>query len=49
MMDDVVNEVREEKMIQIVTENIPNYKEIAYFIDTKEKEVMLDTLCSSFN
>jgi len=39
MMDDVFKEAREDNFIQIVTDNTPNYKEIAYLLIQKRKKL----------
>ena len=45
MMDNIVEEVGEDNVIQVVTDNVANYKVVGQMLMTKRKKVVLDTLC----
>jgi len=46
MMDDVVEEVGEENVIQVITNNAGNYKACRELLMQKRKKNILDNLCS---
>jgi len=45
-MDDVVEEVGEENVIQVITNNAGNYKACRELLMQKRKKNILDNLCS---
>jgi len=50
MMDDVVEEVREDNVIQIVIDNATNYKSSWRSLNAKErKKIVLNTMCKTLH
>lgn len=48
MIDQIVEEVGEENVVQIVTDNAANYKAVGAMLMEKE-EIILDTMCSTLH
>ncbi|WOK98166.1 hypothetical protein Cni_G06876 [Canna indica] len=49
MLDDIMEQVGEENVVQVVTDNAANYKAANDHVNAKKEEVILDSLCSSLH
>jgi len=48
MIDSIVEEMGEENVIQVVTNNATNYEVVGHLLMTKRKKAILDIVCCTY-